>query len=231
MKIGINLTGVSYNDGSRGGRYRNYLDALDTFTNNIITPLIEAGNDVSTYIFTYDSIKKDEIIKSYPNVKKHSFVHEDYNTLTGGEKISAEFKIQAITYINSLQQLLDEDLDVIVSTRFDIYFLKNPFQVYNYDFSKCNFLWREPEYHDFPIVNDTFIVFPHSMVQIMIDCIIEMEVSPPRGVNVGLHNFYIPLVDRVGEKQVQWLDDRFVGGLNDRRTPHANDLYKLVRAE
>ena len=35
MKIGINLVGVSYNDGAHG-RYRNYEDAIDGFITNVI---------------------------------------------------------------------------------------------------------------------------------------------------------------------------------------------------
>jgi hypothetical protein len=231
MKIGLNLTGVSFNDGTNGGRYRNYLDSLNSFTNNVINPLINIGNELSTYIFTYDSIEKDNILKSYPNIKKYTFVSEDYNIFDGGTIVSPQFKIQSVTYINSLQQLIGEDLDIVVSTRFDISFLKNPFEVYQYNFAKCNFLWREPEYHDFPLVNDTFIVFPHNMIETMIDCIVEMETSPPRGLNIGMHNFYIPLVNRVGKDKVQWLDDRFIGSLNDHRTPYANDLYKIIRSE
>jgi hypothetical protein len=232
MKIGINLRGVSYSTGNTAdGRHRNYADSLEGFTNNIITPFIEEGHDVSTYIFTYNSIKNDDILKAYPNIKKSTFVDENYNKFIGNINLPPElFKIQALTAINSLHQLLGEDLDVVIMTRFDICFLKNPFKVYNFDFTKCNFLWREPEYHDFPIVNDNFIVFPHSMVQTMIDCIIEMELSPPRGVSIGLHNFYIPLANRVGKEGVQWLDDRFVGAFNDRRTPHANDLFTLLRS-
>jgi hypothetical protein len=231
MKIGLNLTGVSYNEGSTNERYRNYLDSLGGFTNNIIRPLIEDGHDLSTYIFTYDSIKKDDILKSYPNIKKSTFVEENYNRFMANINLPPErFSIQQLTYINSLNQLLDKDLDIVISTRFDMCFLKNPFKIYNYDFTKCNFLWREPDYHHLPLVNDTFIVFPHSMVQTMIDCIVEMQIAPPAGVCIGLHNFYIPLVNRVGKEGVQWLDERFVGAFNDSRTPHANELYEVLRS-
>jgi len=232
MKIGLNLRGVSYSCGNTSdGRYRNYEDSLEGFTTNIITPFLEGGHDLSTYIFTYENIKKDDILKAYPNIKKATFVEENYNKFFANINLPPElFKIQALTAINSLNQLLGEDLDIVIMTRFDISFHKNPFKVYNFDFTKCNFLWREPEYHDFPIVNDNFIVFPHSMVQTMIDCIIEMELSPPRGVSIGLHNFYIPLVNRVGTERVQWVDDRFVGAYNDIRTPHANDLFTLFRS-
>ena len=57
MKIGINLVGVSYNDGNIG-RYRNYEDALDGFYTNVVDPLREEGHTVQFYIFSYDNIKK-----------------------------------------------------------------------------------------------------------------------------------------------------------------------------
>ena len=105
-----------------------------------------------------------------------------------------------------------------------INFFKNPFKEYPYDFTKCNFLWREPEFTHLPIVNDTFIVFPHSMTQNLIDAIIEMEINPPHGVGVAMHNLYLPMVNQVGEDGVQWVCDEFINVIN-------NDLYKLMRHE
>jgi hypothetical protein len=61
MKIGINLVGVSYNDGTIG-RYRNFEDALDGFMKNIVNPLKEEGHEVYFYLFSYDSDKKNEIL-------------------------------------------------------------------------------------------------------------------------------------------------------------------------
>ena len=63
MKIGINLVGVSYNDG-KIGRYRNYEDAIDGFMTNVVNPLKEEGHEISFYLFTYDSLKKEDIIKN-----------------------------------------------------------------------------------------------------------------------------------------------------------------------
>ena len=88
-------------------------------------------------------------------------------------------KIMTVSYLNSLQQMYNEDLDLVISTRYDINFFRNPFEEYNYDFKKCNFLWREPEYMDLPIVNDTFIVFPYNMLESFFDAIVEMETNPP----------------------------------------------------
>lgn len=222
MKIGINLVGVSYNDGP--GRYRNYEDAIEGFMTNVINPLKEDGHEIKFYIYSYDSIKRNDILKAYQPVKKYHFTHPAYNTLGGGDKLPNGLKAISSTYINSLEQLKNEDLDLIISTRFDINFFKNPLKEYPYDFSKFNFLWREPEFTHLPIVNDTFVVFPYSMLGNVIESIIEMESIPPYGVNVAMHNWYLPMVKQVGKDKVQWVCDEFVNAIS-------NDLYKLMRHE
>jgi hypothetical protein len=136
--------------------------------------------------------------------------------------VSNGYKAISSTYIGSLEQLKNEDLDLIISTRFDINFLKNPFKEYPFDFTKFNFLWREPELVDLPIVNDTFIVFPYSMLNNVIESINEMETNPPHGVNIAMHNWYLPMVNQVGEGNVKWVCDKFVNAID-------NDLYKLMR--
>lgn len=230
MKIGINLVGVSYNDG-KNNRYRNYKDALDGFYKFIVEPLRNQNHEVYFYLFTYDSVEKENILKSYSPIIKSTFLPTNYNGMGGGEKVDGKFKVMSLTYINSLQQLLNENLDVVISTRYDINFFKNPFEEYSYDFNKCSFLWREPEFKELPIINDTFIVYPHHMTQNLIDSIIHMETNPPFGVNIGLHNIYLPMIKQVGKENVVWVDDRFVGAENDPRTQHVNKLYKLMRYE
>lgn len=221
MKIGINLVGVSYNDGY--GRYRNYEDAIDGFMNNIVNPLKSLGHEITFYLYSYYNKKELEIIESY-KPKKYVFTHPNLNKLGGGDKLPNGIKVISQSYINSLEQMIDEDLDLIISTRFDINFLKNPFESYPFEFTKFNFLWREPEYTDLPIVNDTFVVFPYSMLNNVINSIKEMEHNPPHGVNVAMHNWYLPMVNQVGEKNVKWVSDEFINTIN-------NDLYKLTRHE
>jgi len=221
MKIGINLVGVSYNDGTIG-RYRNYEDAIGGFINNVINPLKEDGHTVQYYIFSYDNVKRNDIINAYQPLIKYEFIHPTYNTLGGGDKLPNGMKMISGTYMTSLLRLLNEDLDLVISTRFDINFLKNPFKEYSYDFNKFNFLWREPEYTHLPIVNDTFVVFPHSMLMNVINSISEMESNPPHGVNVAMHNWYLPMVNQVGEENVKWVCDEYINAIS-------NDLYKLMR--
>ena len=222
MKIGINLVGVSYNDGSVG-RYRNYQDALEGFMNNIVNPLKEEGHEIHFYLFTYDSTKKEDIIKTY-NSTKSTFLDPNYNKLGGGDKLENGMKTISTTYINSLYELKNEELDLIISTRFDISFNFNPFEKYNFEFNKFNFLFREPEFTHLPIVSDTFYVFPHSMISNLIDAIIKMESNPHDGVGIAMHNMYLPMCDEVGKENVKWVCDEFYRS-------DINPIYKLTRHE
>lgn len=222
MKIGINLVGVSYHDGSKY-RYRNFEDAIDGFTNYITKPLLEQGHDIKFYTFTYSSEKDTQVLETY-NPKKYKFLSPEYNKLGGGDKLQNGIKIISQAYMDSLKELLDEDLDLVISTRFDISFLKNPFIEYEYDFSKCNFLWREPEYTHLPIVSDTFIVFPHHMTKNLIDAIMEMETNPPFGVGIAMHNIYLPMCNQVGSENVKIV-------CSDFNRSDINNLYKLTRKE
>jgi hypothetical protein len=223
MKIGINLVGVSYNDGMFG-RYRNYEDAVGGFFANVVTPLRDEGHDIYFYLYSYDSQKKNDILNTYTPVKKSVFVDAGLNKVGGGDKLPNGLKVISNSYINSLNQLLGEDLDLVISTRYDINFFKNPFKEYHYDFTKCNFLWREPEFMHIPIVNDTFIVFPYSMTQNLINAIFEMEVNPPYGVGVAMHNIFVTMANQVGIENVRWVCDEF-------KTATQNNLYKLMRNE
>ena len=222
MRIGINLVGVSYNDGTIG-RYRNYEDALGGFMTNVVNPLKEEGHDIFFYLFTYDSPKKEDILKIY-NPIKSTFLDPNYNKMGGGDKIENQMKIISLTYINALNELVGEDLDLVISTRFDISFNINPFKEFNFEMDKFNFLFREPEYTHLPIVSDTFYVFPHSMTENFINGIIEMETNPPHGVNVAMHNMYLPICNQVGKENIKWVCDEFYSSL-------VNPFYKLMRHE
>jgi hypothetical protein len=221
MKIGINLVGVSYNDGV-SGRYRNYEDSIGEFFEYIINPLKEEGHDISFYLCTYLNTKIEKLQKDY-SPKNVIIAPSSYNSLGGGDRVG-NYKAISSIYLVSLEQMKNEDLDLVISTRFDIKFLKNPFKEYNFDFTKFNFLWREPEYTDLPIVNDTFIVFPYNMLDNVIDSIHEMETNPPSGVNVAMHNWYLPMCNQVGSDKVQWVEKEFINTIT-------NKLYTLTRNE
>lgn len=223
MKIGINLVGVSYNEGTNGGRYRNYKDSIDNFFTNIVNPLRDSNHDISFYIYTYDNKLKEEIQNAYFPCKRSVFLSEEYNKFGGGDKING-MKIMSLVYANSLSNILEEDIDLVISTRYDIDFLKNPFQEFEYDFTKFNFLSIEPEFTDLPIVNDTFMVFPHSMTQNLINAIVEMETNPPHNVNIGMHNLYIPMCNQVGKDNIKIVSDDMYLSKNQK-------IYRLTRHE
>ena len=224
MKIGINLVGVSYNNAKEGGRLRDYENSIQNFYTNVVNPLRQDGHEVQFYLFSYKNEKQDKIVEDYYTTVKHTFIEQQLNKLGGGDRVCNGMKVMTVSYLNSLQQLYNEDLDLVISTRYDINFFRNPFTEYDYDFTKCSFLWREPEFTDLPIVNDTFIVFPYKMLESFFDAVVEMETNPPHGVNSGMHNLYLPMVNQVGEENVVWLDDEFKSAVD-------NTLYKLERTE
>ena len=224
MKIGINLVGVSYNNAKEGGRLRDYENSIQNFYTNVVNPLRQDGHEVQFYLFSYKNEKQDKIVEDYYPTVKHTFIEQQLNKLGGGDRVGNGMKVMTVSYLNSLQQLYNEDLDLVISTRYDINFFRNPFKEYDYDFTKCSFLWREPEFTDLPIVNDTFIVFPYKMLESFFDAVVEMETNPPHGVNSGMHNLYLPMVNQVGEENVVWLDDEFKSAVD-------NTLYKLERTE
>jgi len=60
------------------------------------------------------------------------------------------------------------------------------------------------------------------MLDNVIDSIIEMEENQPKGKNITMHKWYLPIVNQVGENKVQWVDD-------ECRTAIENELYILTR--
>jgi hypothetical protein len=217
MKIGISLTGVSYDDGSIY-RYRNYEDSVKEFYKYVINPLREKGHDVKIYIYTYDTIKTNDVLSAYKPIIKSKFINQKEQILIPGTTV------QGHNLINGLRDMIGEDLDLIIKARFDIQFFQNPFEVYNWDFEKINFLWREPYREDLPLLNDTFFTFPYSMLESVIQGILDCELNPYDNCKVALHNLYRPLINLVGENNVIWLDNEF-------KTAQQNQLYKLTRHE
>ena len=62
------------------------------------------------------------------------------------------------------------------------------------------------------------------MLDSVIESIKEMEFNPPQKVNIAMHNWYLPMINQVGEENVQWVCDDFVNAID-------NNLYKLMRHE
>jgi hypothetical protein len=216
MRIGINLVGVSYNDGTIG-RYRNYEDALDKFEEHITNPL-KSENEVNYYLASYNSDKVRDIVQTY-KPKKYTFHASILNHYGGGDKDNG-IKLMTQIYIESLQNLQTENIDFIISTRFDIAFNETP----TIDFNKFNFLFKEPVHTELPLMSDCFYAFPKSMLNDVINAITEMETNPFNGVNIGMHNLYRPLEQSIGKEKINVVYDDFMSSADNR-------IFTLTRKE
>lgn len=215
MKIGINITGVSYEDGSIY-RYRDFEESLPSFNQYIVKPLLEEGHQIFFYIYTYDSPKRMKVLNSYNPIIKAKFIDQNKQILR------PLFHVQTHNLVSSLQMMLDEDLDVVIRARFDMLFYKSPFTEYSFKWDKVNFLWKEPEYHHLPLVNDTFFTFPYRKLGDIISTLMNSETSPFDGIKIGMHNIYRSMLQFMSEEDINILDDSY-------KTLSENTLYKLTR--
>jgi hypothetical protein len=201
MKIGLNIVGISYNKETK----------KDWKDSNIKQTLIECLNqkyEVETYITTYMHNELLELIKHYDS---------KITTIIKSDKSE-----QILTYIKSLKQLVNEDLDVIISTRFDIFFNQN-FDELNFDFSKFNFLFKETGWWDnYKFTTDNFYIFPKEYLQNFIECIEELYKTPPRNNCKDMHGMYNFISKKISEDNIHFISDNHM-------ISNVNEFYKLTR--
>lgn len=204
MKIGINLVGITYG----GVRNRDWKNTKDNLMSNVINCWVD--NDVKIYITTYDNPTLDELREFYQPSKL---------TL-----LQFEGSDQRTTYIKSLKELVNEDLDLIISTRFDIEFNK-PISEYEIDFEKVNFFFKEAngwwERHKF--TNDALFILNKKYLNEFIDSVVEFDMNPYRPANhKDLHPTYRYIVEKIGEENTHFI-------LKSQHLTHRNPHYKLIR--
>ena len=129
--------------------------------NNIINPLKQEGHEIHFYLFTYDSTKKEDIIKTY-NPTKSTFLDPNYNKFGGGDKLENGMKTISATYINSLYELENEELDLIISTRFDISFNLTYINTIDYEIKRTIFeyiiqLYKPHKFNNLICVNNLYM--------------------------------------------------------------------------
>ena len=201
MKIGLNIVGISYNKETK----------KDWKDSNIKQTLIECLNqkyEVETYITTYMHNELLELIKHYDS---------KITTIIKSDKSE-----QILTYIKSLKQLVNEDLDVIISTRFDIFFNQN-FDELNFDFFKFNFLFKETDWWDnYKFTTDNFYIFPKEYLQNFIECIEELYKTPPRNNCKDMHGMYNFISKKISEDNIHFISDNHM-------ISNVNEFYKLTR--
>jgi hypothetical protein len=209
-KIAIVLTGVS-----RG--MRNATRVVNTDWNlsknsikeKLIQPFIDDGNDVKVYLTTYFSDQVQSIIDFYSPQKLLLLNYEQSH--------------QRTTYIQSLAQLLPEDIDYVVATRFDISF-NRAVNSYPIEWGKVNFTFRQVGewWKDHQYVDDNLFIFPKKFLLPFINAINEFHVNPYMGRrNPDLHPIYRYLVPIVGEDNTHFMME----GLH---ASHDNEYFELT---
>ena len=205
MKVAINIAGLSHND--LGNGIHTYKDGYENLFKNVINPLKE-NNDIKIYVYTYDTPEKDNILQTYKPTK--------YTILESTNNNSAE--IAANTYIDSLEKLKDEDIDFIITTRFDLDISCN----IGIDFKKFNFLFKELNHWDEAyLTTDTFYAFPKDMLDDVIISLKETWLGKNTHFCPGLfHCLYRFLVKRIGESNIQFID-------NEESTIEISNKFRL----
>jgi hypothetical protein len=183
MKVAINLVGIS-----SGNRNRDWRNQKENIKLNLID-VLSKENSVDIYLTTYPNNTIEDLIKFYNPKKVNILPYENSD--------------QRLTYISSLEQLLEEDIDVVVSTRFDIVFKKSYDTFENIDYSKVNFLFMENgwwEKHNY--VCDNFFIFPKKFLKEFITGIRKIYDNPPRLHCTDLHSIYSKLKETMHEELV-----------------------------
>jgi hypothetical protein len=130
MKIGIVLTGIAngkVDDTSGLNIPRSFKNCFDNIQEKLITPFTE-NYETKLYLTTYDMFDANEVIEAYKPLKHQLLPYKNSAEIT--------------TYIKSMEMLLDEDVDFIITTRFDLFFRSNVID-WNIKYNKFNVAFKE----------------------------------------------------------------------------------------
>lgn len=204
MKIGILLIGVSYN--TTIGRHRDFRLSSNNFYDMIYNPLKE-NNELFIYTTTYGHEHINTLLDTYkPN--KNQILPENNSH-------------QRLTYIKALELIENENLDIVITTRYDIDFHKKITEI-NLDLTKFNFLFKELNtWSDHRFVDDNLFVFPFKYLEKFKESILEIHHGEFKQFNF-LHNVYKPLLNRIGEDNLHITSP-------EHELSHSNSFYTLRR--
>lgn len=201
MKIGINLVGISYLEPSVNWNNTKY-----KIQKNFIN--CWQGHDVSVYTTTYGTNAINELLDFY-KPKKYtilSYFNSD----------------QRLTYLLSLLQLIREDIDIIISSRYDIDFFKE-LSTYPIHLDKFNFLFREKHHwDDHNFVTDNLFIFPKRFLIHTIEAVRKLYFEPYRECCSDLHPMYRIISELIGNDNINFLS-------SDHENSLVNSHYKLNR--
>lgn len=204
MKIALSVVGISHAE--IADRTRRWDQCLSNIQETIIDPFKSVGS-VKTYITTYDHQYIQPLLEFF-NPEKYLV-----SDITGSNQLD--------TYINSLSLLLDEDIDIVVTTRFDILFSK-PITDLGMHYDKFNVLFAEDGWTHLNFTCDNLFVFPRRMLYSFITAIKQWKVNKPfpHTSVYGLHGVFREMELLVGCDQVNIVSNKV-------QRCHNNEYYFL----
>ncbi len=225
MKVGINLIGVSKDiDGSK--RNINWVYAFYRIKQRVIECWLDQGHDVKIYITTYNHNDFPNMIRAYKNFDGYGVEHP-------ADSIKIPVKYQIIEDLNTPRLLTqkigheflrNEDLDIIVDTRFEVIFNKN-ITDYRIDYNKFNVLFKEKNAWDKQLTCDMLFIYPYYMLEDYISLCEENHRNLPLGYGGDMHNFYYRIKEKRGEDSVNFMTDDICYSFNDKTNYH----YHVIR--
>lgn len=206
VKIGLSIVGISHDYDPFDGKKRRCHECAKNNQEMLIDPLVEEGK-LKTYISTYDHKGIDEVVGFYKPTKA------SIKPIVGTNQLD--------TYLESLMLLRGEDLDLVVSTRFDILFKKKVSTI-GFDYDKFNVLFEESGWKAYEFTDDNIFVFPYSMLNAVISSLENWKrVKPYTGSSVyGLHGLFHQVKLLVGEHNVKIVS-------HDEQKVDKNHFYRL----
>lgn len=176
MRLGLVFTGISH------GLGRNYNHCFPNINSHLIE-CYKKDHDVKVYVASYAGAGED--IKNL--YKPTLFFFEEYAN-----------SHQVLTYIKSMEQLRNQELDFIICTRFDIHFNKNINEI-GLDYSKFNALFKERGWWDsMKFTTDNFFAFPYYMLEKFIMVLWGLYNNPSRPGQTDLHQAFYRMQNEVG---------------------------------
>lgn len=215
MKIGFAFYGITYGQDKRTGYSRDFRHCWNNITTMLIEPFVKQGNEAIIYASTYPFEDPQVEVDFFEMVKPKVTVFSDFS------------KSDAFTSKSKLHDAIqDEELDVVVFTRFDIHFSKVIANEKTIDFNKINFLFPEdPKWwqsHSF--VCDCFYIWNNSFSEIMKKSMRETY-GWPRGTAYpdthGIPNFILKYTDKENLN--------FISPYNE--ISNVNSFYTLCRPD
>lgn len=207
MKIGISLAGVSY---STSGKRRDFRKTYQNFFDTFYNPLAES-HTVSVYTTTYPHKLQEEFLADY-KPKKHQFI-----PFEGSHPRS--------TLVHGLCLAEEEDIDILICTRFDIKFNLKVTEM-DIKWDKFNFFFKEKDvWEDHKFVTDNLFIFPKPYLYELAESVQELCDENLYQGHTFMHHIYRYVEKRVGSENIH-----FICG-DELALSHNNRFYDLVRTE